>query len=157
MNDIVFHPIGIIHTAFKQCADTPAQGCLAKDARGTVEVFPQYTGGLSDIEGFSHLVLLYHFHQAEGFELRAKPLLDETRRGVFATRYYRRPNPIGMSIVELISVSGNSLEVGWVDMLDGTPLLDIKPYVSRFDARKEVKDGWFTHASGLNTKLLSDK
>jgi tRNA (adenine37-N6)-methyltransferase len=149
MEKIIYHPIGIIHTPFKQCADAPAQGCFAQAARGHIELFPEFEPGLKDLTGFSHLVLLYHFHESNGYELITKPLLDKEKRGVFATRYFKRPNPIGISIVKLIQVKGNRLEVGWVDMLDGTPLLDIKPYVSIFDARENVNDGWFCTASDM--------
>ncbi len=149
MHRVTYQPIGIIHTPFKTREEAPAQGCFARECRGEVELFPEYAAGLQDIAGFSHLILLYHFHQAEGYELLAKPLLDKTKRGVFATRFYKRPNAIGLSIVELLEVRCNRLTVGWVDMLDGTPLLDIKPYVGRFDAREGVRDGWFCEASEL--------
>jgi tRNA (adenine37-N6)-methyltransferase len=147
MHKVTYQSIGIIHTPFRRPEDTPIQGCLARESRGEVELFPEYVGGLQDVEGFSHLILLYHFHQAEGFELLTKPFLDNQKRGIFATRYYKRPNSLGLSIVSLYGVKGNRLEVGWVDMLDGTPLLDIKPYVSLFDAREGVNDGWFNSAS----------
>jgi len=146
---IEYRPIGVIHTPFKRCEDAPAQGVFAKESRGRIELFPEYAEGLADIAGFSHLILLYHFHRAEGYELMTKPLLDKEKRGVFATRYFKRPNSIGLSIVSLYSVAGNKLEVGWVDMLDGSPLLDIKPYVSLFDHRENVVDGWFCHASDM--------
>ncbi len=149
MEQIIYQPIGIIHTPFKESADAPAQGCFARDACGQVELYQEYSEGLKDITGFSHLVLLYHFHRATGYELVTKPILDKEKRGVFATRYFKRPNPIGFSIVKLFGVDGNRLDVGWVDMLDMTPLLDIKPYVSLFDARQDVCDGWFETASEL--------
>jgi len=147
---IKYQPIGVIHTPFKRRDDAPAQGCFSQESRGQVELFPQYTEGLQDITGFSHLILLYHFHEAEGYDLLTKPILDRERRGVFATRYFKRPNSIGLSIVSLYNVQGNLLNVGWVDMLDGSPLLDIKPFVSLFDARQNVKDGWFSNASELS-------
>lgn len=150
---IKYEPIGVIRTPFKRREDAPAQGCFAQESRGTVEVFPEYAEGLADISGFSHLILLYHFHQAEGYSLLTKPLLDKEKRGVFATRYFKRPNSIGLSIVQLYSVTGNRLEVGWVDMLDGSPLLDIKPYVSLFDHRDNVVDGWINDASELPKKV----
>jgi tRNA (adenine37-N6)-methyltransferase len=143
MDNITYTPIGIIHTPFKQHKDTPPQGCFAKESCGQVELFPGFSEGLKDIKGFSHLILIYHFHEATGYELQPVPILDKEKRGVFATRYYKRPNSIGLSIVRLIDIRGNLLDVGWVDMLDGTPLLDIKPYVSLFDARENVTDGWF--------------
>jgi len=150
MAGITYQSIGILHTPFKRPEDAPAQGCFAQEARGQVELFPEYAEGLKDITGFSHLILLYHFHKAKGYELRTKPLLDKERRGVFATRYFKRPNSIGLSIVKLLAVQNNQLEVAWVDMLDGTPLLDITPYVSIFDARENVVDGWFRTASEID-------
>ena len=150
MDDIKYQPIGIIHTPFKRSQDAPAQGCFSQESKGQVELFPQYTEGLQDIAGFSHLILLYHFHQTEGYDLLTKPILDNKKRGVFATRYFKRPNSIGLSIVSLYDVQDNLLNVGWVDMLDGSPLLDIKPFVDLFDARQNVKDGWFTDASELS-------
>lgn len=150
MKTIIYQPIGVLHTPFKRQGDAPAQGCFSQESRGQVELFPEYAEGLRDISGFSNLILIYHFHQAEGYELVTKPLLDKEKRGIFATRFFRRPNSIGISIVQLIGVHDNLLDVSWVDMLDGTPLLDIKPYVSLFDARANVCDGWFRNASELN-------
>jgi tRNA-Thr(GGU) m(6)t(6)A37 methyltransferase TsaA len=112
-------------------------------ALGAVEVFPEYAEGLRDIEGFSHLYLIYHLHHTEECTLVRKPFLDGSKdRGIFATRHFCRPNPIGLSIVELKTVRGNVLEVGGIDVLDGTPLLDIKPYVRQFDCREDVRSGW---------------
>jgi tRNA-Thr(GGU) m(6)t(6)A37 methyltransferase TsaA len=150
MDRIIYQPIGIIHTPFKLPKDTPIQGCFAQDSRGQVKLFQEFTDGLKDISGFSHLILLYHFHEAKSFDLLTKPLLDKNKRGVFSTLFFKRPNSIGLSIVKLYGVKNNLLEVGWVDMLDGTPLLDIKPYISLFDARENVVDGWFDSASEMN-------
>ncbi len=137
-----YRAIGIIHSPFREQADTPIQGTFS-DAQGTIEIFPEYAAGLKDIEGFSHLFLIYHFHKAEGYSLVAKPFLDGSQdRGIFAIRYNRRPNPIGLSIVELKNVRENVLEVACVDILDGTPLLDIKPYVRQFDCREDACSGW---------------
>jgi tRNA-Thr(GGU) m(6)t(6)A37 methyltransferase TsaA len=147
METITLHAIGVIHTPFTRPEDTPIQGCLARESRGTVELDPAYAAGLQDIAGFSHLVLLYCFHRAAGYDLLAKPFLDKDKKGIFATRYFRRPNPLGLTVVRLLGVKENVLEVAEVDMLDGTPLLDIKPYVPRFDARAEARDGWFQTAS----------
>jgi tRNA-Thr(GGU) m(6)t(6)A37 methyltransferase TsaA len=145
--NIIYKPIGIIHTPFLKQEDTPIQGCFSPDNRGSVEVFPEYAEGLKDISGFSHLILLYHFHKSEGFQLITKPFLDKEKKGIFAIRYFARPNPIGLSVVKLLEVKGNVLEIGEVDMLDGTPLLDIKPYVPQFDIKQDVKDGWYPNAS----------
>lgn len=139
---IFFKPIGIIHTGFKDCNDTPIQSALS-DADGTVEVFPEYAAGLKDIEGFSHIFLIYYFHHAGACSLVGKPFLDNKKeRGIFAIRHFNRPNPIGLSIVELKGVKGNILEIRGADMLDGTPLLDIKPYVRQFDCRENARSGW---------------
>jgi tRNA (adenine37-N6)-methyltransferase len=142
-----YQPIGIIHTPFKRLEDVPIQGCFARDSHGRIELLPEYMPGLQDITGFSHLILLYHFHKAEGYDLLTKPFLNKDKKGVFATRYFKRPNAIGLSIVKLYGVQNNILDIVWVDMLDATPLLDIKPYVSMFDARDDVRDGWFAAAS----------
>ncbi|MFA5307859.1 MAG: tRNA (N6-threonylcarbamoyladenosine(37)-N6)-methyltransferase TrmO [Dehalococcoidales bacterium] len=144
---VVFHTIGVIHTPYIKKEDTPIQGCFSPDGRGCVEVFPEYAGGLQDIAGFSHLILLYHFHRAEGFQLLTKPFLDKEKKGIFAIRYFNRPNPIGLSVVRLLAVRDNLLDIAEVDMLDGTPLLDIKPYVPEFDIKENVRDGWYPAAS----------
>jgi tRNA (adenine37-N6)-methyltransferase len=141
---IRYKPIGIIHSPFKGPRDAPIQSAFAKGIEGSVDVFPEYGEGLVDLEGFSHIILLYHFHLSKGFSLQVKPYLDEQLRGVFATRAPARPNPIGMSIVRLVKVEGRKLSIQDVDILDGTPLLDIKPYVPDFDCRKIDKMGWLS-------------
>ena len=135
-------PIGVIHSPFTKPDDTPIQAARSH-AGGTLEVYPDFADGLEDIEGFSHIHLLYAFHQSSGYTLSVKPFLDDQEHGVFATRHPRRPNPIGMSIVRLVSRRGNLLTVEGVDMLDGTPLLDIKPYVPEFDVCSNVRTGWY--------------
>jgi tRNA-Thr(GGU) m(6)t(6)A37 methyltransferase TsaA len=125
MVEITYKAIGVIHTPYTQKESTPIQGCFAPDSKGAIELFPEYVEGLKNIEEFSHLFLIYHFHQAESCQLVAKPLLDKEKKGIFAIRYFARPNPIGLSIVKLFQVKGNVLDIGEVDMLDGTPLLDI--------------------------------
>ena len=142
MDEITYKPIGIIHSPLKEPRDAPIQSALASDIEGTVDIFPQYIEGLADLKGFSHLILLYHFHLAKAYSLKAKPYLDTQLRGVFATKAPSRPNPIGMSIVRLIKVEGEKLSIRDVDILDGTPLLDIKPYVPAFDSRDTDKIGW---------------
>jgi tRNA-Thr(GGU) m(6)t(6)A37 methyltransferase TsaA len=144
---ILYKPIGIIHTPFIEKNDTPIQGCFSPESKGQVEIYPEYVEGLDSIKGFSHLILLYHFHKAEECSLKVKPFLDKEKKGIFACRYFARPNPIGLSIVKLYGVNGNILDVGEVDMLDGTPLLDIKPYVPEFDIKGQVQDGWYKNAS----------
>jgi len=135
-------PIGVIHSPFTDKSQTPIQPTRSQSV-GRVEVYPEFAGGLQDLEGFSHLILLYVFHQSEGYTLNVKPFLDDQVRGLFATRYPRRPNPIGLSIVELQARCGNELEIKGVDVLDGTPLLDIKPYVPDFDVYTDVRTGWY--------------
>jgi tRNA (adenine37-N6)-methyltransferase len=136
------HPIGIIHSPFTDKSQTPIQASRSQ-AKGAVEIYPEFTEGLQDLEGFSHIHLLYVFHESSGYSLLVKPFLDDQLHGLFATRYPYRPNPIGLSVVRLIAIQGNNLEVEGVDMLDGTPLLDIKPYVPDFDIRTDTRDGWY--------------
>lgn len=142
MDEIKYRPIGVIRSEFKVPEGTPIQPAAAKGAKGRVEVFPEYVEGLKDLEGFSHIILIYHLHLSKKAQLRVKPYMDDQLRGVFATRAPSRPNPIGLSVVRLIKVEGNVLHVQDVDIVDGTPLLDIKPYVPQFDARESVRIGW---------------
>lgn len=145
METFTLKKIGVIGTPYAQADAAPVQGRLEPEGRGTVEVFDEYAPGLKDVEGFSHITLLYYFHKAEGEELLVKPYLDDARRGVFATRHPRRPNRLGITTVRLLERRGNVLAVAGVDMLDGTPLLDIKPYVPLFDReRGSVRYGWLT-------------
>ena len=125
---------------------TPIQSAFSKDGEGTVELFPQFMHGLKDLKGFSHIILLYHFHQSKGYDLLCRPFLDEVEKGLFATRAPRRPNPIGMSIVRLEKINGTTLSVASLDVLDKTPLLDIKPYIPQFDSLTSPQVGWFEKA-----------
>jgi tRNA-Thr(GGU) m(6)t(6)A37 methyltransferase TsaA len=134
-------PIGIIHSPFKSKQETPIQPFRSK-AEGEIEVFKEYERGLDDIESFSHLILIYKFHKSRGFSLKVKPIMDERLRGLFATRAPRRPNQIGLSVVKLIRRRGNILFVNGIDVIDGTPLLDIKPYVPEFNSGEEVRTCW---------------
>ncbi len=147
MSKIEYQAIGIIHTSFTEKKNTPIQPIYTPESRGTVELFPEYAVGLQDIEGFSHLILIYHFDRMESCSLLVKPFLDGQTRGVFATRYCGRPNAIGISIVRLEAVRDTVLEIASVDILDGTPLLDIKPYVEEFDIRQGGRQGWYLKAS----------
>lgn len=135
-------PIGIIHSPFEEKEQMPIQASRSQ-AIGMAEVYPEFADGLQDIEGFSHLILIYAFHRSAGYVLRVKPFLDDQERGLFSTRYPRRPNPIGLSIVRLLIRQANTLTLEGVDVLNGTPLLDIKPYVPDFDQRTEVRTGWY--------------
>ena len=142
MNEIKYTPIGVIHSQFKEPKGTPIQPSAAKGIEGTVEVFPEYAEGLKDVEGFSHIILVYHFHLARKSSLKVKPYLDNEVRGVFSTRAPSRLNPIGISIVRLIGIEDTILKIQDVDIVDGTPLLDIKPYVPAFDVRETMEIGW---------------
>jgi len=134
--------IGVVHSLFTEPAGTPIQPPFAREAEGTVEVFPQYADGLGDLEGFERIWLVYWFDRAPAPRLRVVPFRDDVERGLFATRAPCRPNPIGLSCVRLLKVDGNLLTVAGVDILDGTPLLDIKPYAPQFDAFPRSRSGW---------------
>ena len=140
--EIKYKPIGIVHSPFKEPKGVPIQPEVAKGIKGTVEIFPQYEDGLIDIEGFSHIIIVSHFHLAKGFKLIVTPYMDEETHGVFATRAPARPNSIGLSIVKLVGKERNILYIEDVDIVDGTPVLDIKPYVPQFDVRHAYKIGW---------------
>ena len=142
MDTIQYRPIGIIHTPYKTPQGTPIQPPASKGVEADVEVFEEYAEGLTDLGGFSHIYLIYHFHLSRKFSLKVKPFLDDASHGLFSTRAPSRPNAIGLSIVELIGKEKNTLRVKNIDVLDGTPLLDIKPYVPGFDIRKVHKIGW---------------
>ncbi len=134
-------PIGIIRSPFKTAKETPIQPYKSKRT-GKIEVFRKFENGLKDLDGFSHIIILFFFHKTKDEKLLVKPYLDKNFRGVFATRHPSRPNRIGISILKLLERKGNVLKVDGIDVIDGTPLLDIKPYVSKFDVRKNVKNGW---------------
>jgi tRNA-Thr(GGU) m(6)t(6)A37 methyltransferase TsaA len=140
--EIVYVPIGVVHSPFKEPKGTPIQPPGAEGVAGTVEVFPEYVEGLKDLGGFSHIILLYHFHLSKKSPLRVRPYMDDETHGVFAMRGPSRPNPIGLSIVRLDRIEGNVLHIQNVDIVDGTPVLDIKPYVPEFDARDAERIGW---------------
>jgi tRNA-Thr(GGU) m(6)t(6)A37 methyltransferase TsaA len=142
MKEIIYKPIGVIHSPFKIPQDVPIQSAAAKGVAGSVVVFQQYVESLKDVEGFSHLILVYHFHLAQPYSLLVTPFMDKKLHGLFATRAPSRPNPIGVSIVRLTKVEQNLLHIQDVDIIDGTPLLDIKPFVPEFDQRKAERIGW---------------
>lgn len=139
---IVYRPIGVIRTAHTDPEKTPIQPVYAEGCLGRAEVFPEFAAGLRDLEGFSHIYLVYHMHQAGPPQLTVKPFLQDVERGVFATRAPCRPNPIGLSIVRMLHREGSTLHLDGVDVLDGTPLLDIKPYTARFDCIQTTRNGW---------------
>ena len=140
--EIRLKPIGIIHTPYKEPKGMPIQGKFEEGVIGHVELFPEYEDGLKDIEGFSHIVLIYYFDRSDDDKLVSRPFLEDEPHGIFAIRSPHRPNHIGFSIVKLKKVEKNIVAFSEVDILDGTPLLDIKPYVSYFDSRINVKNGW---------------
>ena len=142
LGEMKYSTIGIVHSPYKKPHGTPIQTSAAQDVEGIVELLPKYSEGLEDLEGFSHIILIYHFHLSKEYSLKVKPYLDDKSHGVFATRAPSRPNSIGISIVRLTKIEGNVLHIKEVDILDGTPLLDIKPYVAEFDVRKVLKKGW---------------
>ncbi len=148
--------IGIIHSPFTSLDGMPIQPTGASGVKGTVEVLEDYADGLQDLDGFSHIILLYLFHRSRGFKLRVVPFMDTAMRGVFATRAPKRPNPIGLSVVRLDSIEGRILHIDGVDILDGTPLLDIKPYVPDFDSREDVRTGWLDRARKTAAEKRSD-
>jgi tRNA-Thr(GGU) m(6)t(6)A37 methyltransferase TsaA len=141
-----FSPIGIIHSPFAEPENMPIQPAAAAGVKGSIEVFKEFQDGLKDLDGFSHIILLYHFHRSHSFKLHVVPFLDSESRGLFATRAPRRPNPIGLSVVQLDKIEHGVLHIQNVDILDGTPLLDIKPYVPEFDAQVKVRIGWLEKA-----------
>ena len=142
MDEIKYKPIGVIHSPFKEATGTPIQPTDGKGIRGTVEIFPEFAKGLKDVDGFSHLILIYHFHLSGETSLEIKPYMDNQAHGIFAMRGPSRPNPIGISVVRLVKVEKRILHIQDVDIVDGTPLLDIKPYVPEFDIREVEKIGW---------------
>ena len=143
MDPISYTPIGIVHTPFTTPVGMPVQSVAAAGVAGTIELDPQWEEGLKDLATFSHLVLLTHLHQVTSYSLEVVPFLDDRPHGIFATRSPRRPNPIGLSIVRLVRIAGCTLHVEDVDLVDGTPLLDIKPFVPALDNRETERIGWF--------------
>jgi len=142
MSEVNYKPIGTVHSPFRRPQNVPIQSIAAEGIKGTIEVSREYVEGLKDIDGFSHIFLIYHFHLSRDYSLIFKPYLDENPHGVFSTRAPSKPNPIGISIVRLMKIEDNILHIQDVDIVDGTPLLDIKPYVPKFDQRKTARIGW---------------
>jgi len=143
MNPVTFYPVGIVHSPHKELSGMPVQPPSAEGITGEIEIFPEFAEGLLDIEGFSRLMVFYHLHKSAGTLLTAKPFLDTVPHGVFASRIPRRPNPLGFSVLRLLSREGNVLRISDVDILDGTPVLDVKPYVPAFDSYPDERAGWF--------------
>ena len=150
----MFQSIGIIHSPHKVLADIPIQPVFSADIKGTVVVFPEFSEGLMDLHKYSHIHLFYYFHQSKKTCLHVKPFLSDQEHGVFATRSPQRPNKLGMSLVRLTEIDGNVLHVKDIDILDGTPLIDIKPYIQRFDSRENVRSGWQDDVSDDTASVL---
>jgi tRNA-Thr(GGU) m(6)t(6)A37 methyltransferase TsaA len=146
-NNLPIAPIGLIHTPFKQAAGTPIQGVAGKSAEGVVELHTEYLAGLHDLAEFERIWLIYFLNRASDVQMVVHPYMDTTARGVFATRSPARPNHIGISVVRFLGIEENRLLVADVDMLDGTPLLDIKPYVPAFDSFAPSRAGWYANKS----------
>jgi len=151
---IICTPVGIIHSPFTELSGMPIQPVGARGVQGTVEIFREYAEGVTDLDGFSRVILIYAFHKCTSCQLTVTPFLDTTTHGIFATRAPCRPNPIGLSIVRLTAVNGRTLAIEDVDVLDGTPLLDIKPYVTPFDSYPDEKSGWL---DGCRDTVVSKK
>ncbi len=141
-NKIIFHQIGVIHSPHKVMSKTPIQPVFCSGLKGTVVLDAEYADGLKDLQGFSHIYLFYYFHQSQKTCLRLKPYLSDQEHGIFATRTPHRPNKLGMSLVRLMKIKDTILHVKDIDILDGTPLFDIKPYIQRFDSRENTRSGW---------------
>ena len=152
-----YTPIGTIHSPYEDLSGMPIQPTGARGVRGTIDIFSEYRDGLRDLDGFSRIILLFAFHKNTKYTLFVKPFLDDTLRGVFATRAPKRPNAIGLSIVRLTGIHGCTLEIEDVDILDGTPLIDIKPYVPVFDAYPDATTGWLEPVAQNAKSFRSDK
>jgi tRNA (adenine37-N6)-methyltransferase len=158
MEEIIINPIGNIITPFREIKNMPIQPIAAEGIKGYIEVYPEYLKGLKDIAGFSHLILLYHFHLVTEYQLSVVPFMDDIAHGIFATRAPTRPNRIGISIVKLIKIENNLLCIEGVDMLNGTPLIDIKPFYPKYDNRTNVKSGWLESKGDIPvTSMTSDE
>jgi len=139
---IIMNPIGVIHSPYKEPKDMPIQGTFKPETEAWVELHEEYSDGLKDLEGFSHAIILYYFHQSSTEQIQGSPFLEDERHGIFAIRSPHRPNHIGLSVVKICAIHENKLHFTEVDVLDQTPVLDIKPYVKYFDVRDNVVSGW---------------
>ena len=156
MESVSLCSIGMIRTPFARIEGMPIQPSGAEGLVGKIVLEDSFRPGLRDLEGFSHLILIYHLHRMEGYSLEVKPFLDTETHGIFATRSPRRPNHLGLSVVRLISIDGGVIRFANPDMLDGTPLLDIKPYVAEFDRKDPDREGWFAGKSANARVTRSD-
>lgn len=154
MEQIIINPIGVIHTPFQDVENMPIQPIAAEGVKGYIELFPEYVKGLKDLDGFSHITLVFRFHRVEGYSLEVIPFMDNQPRGIFSCKAPKRPNAIGISTVKLMSIEGNILHIEQVDILDGTPLIDIKPFYPRYDNRENVTIGWLEKNKNLPLEKL---
>lgn len=142
MEPIYFNPIGTIRTPHTSLENMPIQPAGAEGYTGYIKLAPNLQDGLLDLDGFSHITLVYHLHKVKGYNLRVTPFMDKDEHGIFATKSPIRPNPIGISTVKLLRIENNIIHIANVDMLDGTPLIDIKPFFENFDNRYDTQSGW---------------
>jgi tRNA-Thr(GGU) m(6)t(6)A37 methyltransferase TsaA len=158
MDNINYRPIGFIHSPFKDTVGIPRQAAGAADVKGSIDVLEEFSAGLAGLEGFSHAVVVFHMHLVKQPSLKSHPPWDGREHGVFATRSPYRPNPIGISVVRLESIDGNTLHISGIDMADGTPVLDIKPYIPDLNARGNVCIGWLSgKVDGMNKSKSGDR
>jgi tRNA-Thr(GGU) m(6)t(6)A37 methyltransferase TsaA len=155
--EIKYNPIGIIRSPFKKVEGVPIQPSQAKGIKGIVELRKEFEDGLKDLDGFSHIILLYHFHLSKDYALNIVPFLDVIPHGVFATRAPKRPNQIGLSVVKLMKVEMNILHIENIDIIDGTPLLDIKPNFKECSNSEEIRMGWLTEKTNKSYNIKADK
>jgi tRNA (adenine37-N6)-methyltransferase len=154
MEKIIINPIGVIHTPFTDVENMPIQPIAAEGVKGHIELYPEYVKGLKDLGGFSHITLVYRFHKIVGYSLEVTPFMDVEKHWIFATKAPKRPNAIGISTVKLISIEDNILHIEQVDMLNETPLIDIKPFYPRYDNRDNVAIGWLEKNKDLPVEKL---
>ncbi|MBO2625952.1 tRNA (N6-threonylcarbamoyladenosine(37)-N6)-methyltransferase TrmO [Shewanella algae] len=157
MQVVSFTAIGHAETQYTELANMPIQGSKVDDSQGVLVIHPDYAEGLADLDGFSHVYVLFHLHQCKQGALKVKPFLDNQLRGVFATRSPKRPNPIGLSILEIDRLEGNRIHVKGIDMLNGTPIIDIKPYIQAFDCVQNTRDGWYEQGKDPLQTLSDDR
>jgi len=153
---ITYQPIGWVESPFTDIEGMPIQPTGAVDIGGTIHLDPAFSAGLKDLDGFSHIIVLYHLHRCTGYALEVVPFLDTTPHGIFATRSPKRPNPIGLSVLRLVNIDGDQLHVQGIDILNGTPVLDIKPYLPAFDSLAAERIGWFAPQIDKATSTRAD-
>lgn len=154
---IIFESIGVIHSPFAELENMPIQPSGSLDVEGTIEIYPKFSQGLQDLDGFSHMYAIYYFHKVKNWKPIVTPFLDDQERGLFSTRAPKRPNPIGISLMEIIGIDNNIIKVQNIDILDDTPLLDIKPYVPQFEPAENIRIGWLSDKIRNVENKKSDK